>query len=144
MRPPRRSFPLASMVAGIVAIVACGSRTGLLYVPPDAVDASLPLEAGSPPEVGPPPQDAPVEVDACTSPPACSPDDPGSIYQCGKPIQHCGSLEQCEDREIGGTMQAACVNPCRDTLGNDTSNGCEFYAVEMDTTNQAVGVCYAV
>jgi hypothetical protein len=30
------------------------------------------------------------------------------------------------------------------TLGQNTSNGCEFYAVEMDTTEEAVGVCYAV
>jgi hypothetical protein len=29
-------------------------------------------------------------------------------------------------------------------LGNNTSNGCEFYAVEMDTTDEAIGTCYAV
>jgi hypothetical protein len=36
------------------------------------------------------------------------------------------------------------VNPCRDTLGQNTSNGCEFYAVEMDLVEEAQGSCYAV
>src|ERR1019366_527404 len=44
----------------------------------------------------------------------------------------------------GDATTASCVNPCLDSLGNDTSNGCEFFAVEMDTTDEAAGVCYAV
>jgi len=90
----------------------------------------------------------------CTSPTYCNPDNPNFIYKCGVPIFQCGSLEQCEvrcgDAGVGeggpdaSGCQARCVNPCLDTLGQDTSNGCEFYAAEMDTTDEAVGVCYAV
>ena len=80
-----------------------------------------------------------VQVE-CSAPSYCDPSDPTHIFRCGVPIFLCGSLEQCEERESG----AQCVNPCLDSLGNDTSNGCEFYAVDMDVTPEAEGVCYAV
>jgi hypothetical protein len=128
------SHAVASAVTVAALVVACGARTGLDVGPPTSdIDASLPDGGGT--EGGP--LDVQVE---CSAPPFCDPSDPGHIFRCGVPIFQCGSLEQCEDRESG----AQCVNPCLDTLGNDTSNGCEFYAVEMDVTPQAEGVCYAV
>ena len=83
-----------------------------------------------------------VQVE-CATPSYCTPTDPGFVYKCGQRIFQCSSLEQCEEsgQDGGG---AACVNPCLDSLGNDTSNGCEFYAVEMDTTQEVMGACYAV
>ncbi|HTQ42724.1 MAG TPA: IgGFc-binding protein [Polyangiaceae bacterium] len=114
-------------LAGIAMFSACGSRTGLL-VPPEE-DAG-PLYDGGPLDVA---------ID-CSTPRYCVPSDPGYVYECGVRVFQCSSLEQCEERESG----AQCVNPCLDTLGNDTSNGCEFYAVEMDLTPEAMGVCYAV
>jgi hypothetical protein len=99
-----------------------------------------------------------VNQDACSTPAYCNPDDPNYIYKCGERIYQCGSLlEQCEVRCArdagvvgeGGAgadagCQAVCINPCDDTLGQNTSNGCDFYPVEMDLTDEAVGVCYAV
>jgi hypothetical protein len=120
-------------LAVATAFVACGSRTGLLEPGPLA-DASA---EGSPPIIEGGPLD--VQVD-CATPTYCDPSDPGYVWKCGERIYQCSSLEQCEERESG----AECVNPCLDSLGNDTSNGCEFYAVEMDTTEEAEGVCYAV
>jgi hypothetical protein len=76
----------------------------------------------------------------CSPATYCDQRDPQHVYSCGEPVQQCGSLEQCEEREDS----ASCVNPCLDSLGNNTSNGCEFYAVEMDMAPEAVGVCYAV
>jgi hypothetical protein len=148
------SFALAAMIA------ACGARTGLLVPEPrqpdDAsfeppVDATLDVDGALPvadatseasldaaidadqPDVSPP--DAPAECSA-----VCDPNDLQHVYRCGAPIASCGSLEQCEQRAGG----AQCINPCLDSLGNDTSNGCEFYAVEMDTVPEGMGVCYAV
>jgi len=121
------------VLALAVLFVSCGSRTGLLVPDSDATaDARSdgPLFDGGPLD---------VQVD-CPTPSYCEPGDPGHIYRCGVAVYQCGSLEQCEERESG----AQCINPCVDTLGNDTSNDCEFYAVEMDTTPQAEGVCYAV
>src|SRR3984957_8005450 len=112
-------------LAVAAAFVACGARTGLL-VP----DETGPLYDGGPLD---------VQVD-CPSPTYCEASDPGYIYKCGQRIYQCSSLEQCEELESGAT----CVNPCLDSLGNDTSNGCEFYAVEMDTTPEVMGACYAV
>jgi hypothetical protein len=105
--------------------IACGARTGLL-----TPDETGPLYDGGPLDV----------VTDCPSPPYCEPGDPGYVYKCGQRVYQCSSLEQCEERESGAT----CVNPCLDSLGNDTSNGCEFYAVEMDTTQEVMGACYAV
>ena len=107
-------------------LVACGSRTGLLV--PGSSEGPM-YDGGA--------LDVTVE---CATPSYCVPSDPGYLYKCGQRIVQCSSLEQCEEREGG----AQCVNPCLDSLGNDTSNGCEFYAVEMDTTDEARGVCYAV
>src|ERR1700722_10968672 len=112
-------------LAVAAAFVACGARTGLL-VP----DETGPLYDGGPLD---------VQVD-CPSPTYCEASDPGYIYKCGQRIYQCSSLEQCEELESGAT----CVNPCLDSLGNDTSNGCEFYAGEMDTTPEGMGACYAV
>ena len=113
----------ASLVVAVL-IVACGARTGLL-VP----DESTLSDAEA--------QQARAE---CTAPAYCDPRDLRNIYQCGRAVTPCGVLEQCEERD--GSAQ--CVNPCVDSLGNDTSNGCDFYAVEMDTTPESAGVCYAV
>ncbi|HEY1694097.1 MAG TPA: IgGFc-binding protein [Polyangiaceae bacterium] len=119
---------------GIAALfVACGARTGLDIPAGAALDATAegaPLFEGGALD---------VQVD-CPQPSYCDPSDLGYVWKCGQRIFQCSSLEQCEERESG----AACVNPCLDSLGNDTSNGCEFYAVEMDTTQEAEGVCYAV
>jgi len=114
-------------LAGVATFSACGSRTGLL-VPPGE-EAGLLYDGG--------PLDVAID---CGTPRYCVPNDPGYIYECGVRVFQCSSLEQCEEREDG----AQCINPCLDTLGNDTSNGCEFYAVEMDLTPEAMGVCYAV
>jgi hypothetical protein len=123
----------ASAISVSAVVAACGARTGLDVTPsvggPDASIAEGGYEGG--------PLDAQVE---CASPTYCDPADPAHVYRCGTPVFLCGSLEQCEERESG----AQCVNPCLDSLGNDTSNGCEFYAVEMDVTSQSEGVCYAV
>jgi hypothetical protein len=129
---------VSTAVAVSTIVVACGARTGLEAGPPSGpeADAST-FEAGLEGGYEGGPLDVQVE---CSSPAYCDPNDPGHIYRCGVPIFLCGSLEQCEARESG----AQCVNPCLDSLGNDTSNGCEFYAVEMDVTAEAEGVCYAV
>jgi hypothetical protein len=87
------------------------------------------------------PLDASID---CSTPRYCKPDDLGYVYECGVRVYQCSSLEQCEERPSGEGTIAECVNPCLDSLGNDTSNGCEFYAVEMDTTPEVAGVCYAV
>ncbi len=86
-----------------------------------------------------------VITDECNMPSYCVAGDPGFIYQCGVRIFQCSSLEQCESPcGDAGTCNAECVNPCVNSLGQNTSNGCDFYAVEMDTTQEAAGVCYAV
>jgi hypothetical protein len=99
------------------------------------------VRAEDAPKDGPLVEGGPLDVQVdCATPSYCDPSDPGYVWKCGQRIIQCSSLEQCEERESG----AQCVNPCVDSLGNDTSNGCEFYAVEMDTTQEAEGVCYAV
>jgi hypothetical protein len=134
----RVRFPhaLASGLAVAGLIFACGARTGLIVVErgPAAeagVDAAIAVQDSS---VG--------ARDVCSEQTYCNPNDPGHIYQCGEALSTgaCSLLEQCEETD----GSAACVNPCVDSLGNNTSNGCDFYAVEMDTTPDATGVCYAV
>ncbi len=134
----RVRFPhaLASGIAVAGLIFACGARTGLIVVERGpateaGVDATSTVQDSS---VG--------ERDVCSDQTYCDPNDPGHVYQCGEPLSTpaCSLLEQCEETDGG----AACVNPCVDSLGNNTSNGCDFYAVEMDTTPDATGVCYAV
>lgn len=105
---------------------ACGSRTGLL------VPGEGPLYDGGPLD---------VQVE-CGTPSYCEAGDPGYLYRCGQRVFQCSSIEQCVPG--GGEGDARCVNPCLDSLGNDTSNGCEFYPVELDTIFDATGVCYAV
>lgn len=153
----RLTQAVAFLLTGIASIIACGARTGLLvpdYVIETPVDASTPADASHVVDALPvvdvsmptidasmPAVDAPADAPAeCSNETYCDPGDPGHIYMCGQPIAACGLLEQCEARDAGAT----CVNPCVDSLGNDTSNGCDFYAVEMDTTPDATGVCYAV
>lgn len=136
---------------GVVAflIIACGSRTGLLGgdftdfavdATPDIVgDQTVPmdgqLDEGFPD--GPLFEGGPLDVITdCAAPAYCDPRDLGNVYKCGVPVFQCSSLESC--------LNAKCVNPCQDTLGQDTSNGCEFFAPEMDTVPEAEGVCYAV
>jgi hypothetical protein len=117
-----------SALVGASVFVACGARTGLL-----TPDGTGPLYDGGPLD---------VQVE-CATPTYCAPGDPGYVYKCGQRVFQCSSLEQCEEQGEAGSG-AACVNPCLDSLGNDTSNGCEFYAVEMDTTPEVMGACYAV
>jgi hypothetical protein len=130
---PAPLFALASLAVAAL-FVSCGARTGLNApgrgADATAEDAPEPLFEGGPLD---------VHVD-CPTRTYCDPSDLGYVWKCGQRIFQCSSLEQCEERESG----AECVNPCLDSLGNDTSNGCEFYAVEMDTTQEATGVCYAV
>jgi hypothetical protein len=153
--------PALAPLAWVGTVAACGARTGLL-VPelPSADDASVEakIEGGVDADESPQPADAQFEAEfsdgddaEAVAPPAdaqsecspetvCDPNDLEHVYRCGVPVVSCGSLEQCEQRAMG----AECINPCLDSLGNDTSNGCEFYAVEMDTVPEAMGVCYAV
>jgi hypothetical protein len=120
-----------SLVGAALLVVACGARTGLFDTRGDASEIpDATVEASPIPDVS-------VE---CSPTTYCDQSDPQHVYSCGQPVQQCGLLEQCEEREDSAT----CINPCVDSLGNDTSNGCEFYAVEMDTTPDAAGVCYAV
>jgi IgGFc binding protein len=133
-----------SAVALSVVVVACGARTGLLAPEPIAPD----FDAASDVVGGEASDEADVSHDEgpndglpeCTPETYCDPSDPAHLYRCGAPFAQCGDLEQCEKRD----GKALCINPCVDSLGNDTSNGCEFYAVEMDTNSDARGVCYAV
>ncbi len=156
---PRGRVAPATLAMAAVA-VACGARTGLLVPEAPMDDASARPAVDASIEAGPlPPADATTErgmeasveadapdvrpVDApdeCPTQTVCDPNDLRHVYRCGAQVATCGSLEQCEQRATG----AECINPCLDTLGNDTSNGCEFYAVEMDTVPEAMGVCYAV
>ena len=147
------------MVSALV--VACGARSELRAPEPpevafdasDAHDASHEpdaildapddaFDAFDAPDDTPDAQDAPVEADApCSEPSHCDPGDPSKVFQCGAVLQQCSTLEQCQPL---GETGAHCVNPCDDTLGQDTSNGCEFYAAEMDLVPEGEGVCFAV
>src|ERR1700679_846075 len=111
-----------------VLLVACGARTGLYddTPTPPVVDATADVtKEGPPPFIEGGPLD--VQVD-CPTPAYCDPSDLGYVWKCGQRIIQCSSLEQCEERGDGQTDTgggAECVNPCLDSLGNDTSNGCE-------------------
>ena len=142
MRTRRSGVAVSSLaVAGLVA--ACGARTGLLLLDQPAGDdaqALPPVDASIEDEVDVVEDgslDSPAE---CVPKRYCDPGDPGHVFACNHAVSECGLLEQCEERGEG----AECVNPCVDSLGNNTSNGCDFYAVEVDTTAEATGVCYAV
>jgi hypothetical protein len=163
LRDGRLGF--VSLIVSTV-VVACGARSELLApeetseidasadATMDAQDAShepdvfdAPPDAEDAPDVLDAPEDV-VDEDhtpdgdgPCTQPTQCDPGDPSHIYQCGVAIQQCSTLEQCEEPDESG---AKCVNPCNDTLGQDTSNGCEFYAAEMDLVPEGEGVCFAV
>ena len=121
--------PLLRAVFGLGLLIACGSRTGLgsggLAEIDASVDATTDVEAG--------PFDVTVD---CSEPPTCNPQDLGYVYQCGTRISACGALEQC--------VEGKCRNPCVDTLGQDTSNGCEFFVSELDLDDQSMGACWAV
>ena len=139
MRNVLRFVSSSLVIAGI--LIACGSRTGLLepdeFTSSDAtiadhVTADIARHDGPLFEGG----HLDATLDCPDSGPYCDPSDLGFVYQCGQRSIECSSLEQC--------ALGQCRNPCVDTLGQDTSNGCEFYAVEMDLTPEAVGVCYAV
>jgi hypothetical protein len=149
----------ASVVTGVLGFIfaACGSRTSLVDGELDEVgDANTdgttsdvigrdnvvpfdaPLESTTD---GPLIEGGPLDVQVdCNEPKYCDPRDTGYVYQCGVRVFQCSSLEECKN--------AQCVNPCVDTLGEDTSNGCEFYSSEMDIVSEAgdsaKGACYAV
>lgn len=120
-------------------VVACGARTGLLE-PPEVIptDGAVDQFVADVHHDGPLHEGGPLDVstDCPDSGPYCDPSDLGYVWQCGVRTYQCSSLEQC--------YQGQCRNPCMDTLGQDTSNGCEFYALEMDVTPETAGVCYAV
>jgi hypothetical protein len=134
------------------AIVAsCGARTGLLLDEPFPVSDATTSDVRSDGPVGD--EFSPVVeggyldvVTDCATPTYCDPSDLSYVWKCGVRIEQCSSLEQCEvrcnaaDEDCG----AQCVNPCADTLGQNTSNGCEFYSVDMDVTAEAEGACFAV
>jgi hypothetical protein len=143
----------ASVVTGVLGFVfaACGSRTSLVDGELDNIgdsstdgttsdvignDNFTPIDAPSEGD-GPLIEGGPLDVQVdCNEPKYCDPRDTGYIYQCGVRVFQCSSLEECKN--------AQCINPCVDTLGEDTSNGCEFYSSEMDITEQAKGACFAV
>ncbi|MGH7280386.1 MAG: IgGFc-binding protein, partial [Polyangiaceae bacterium] len=152
-----RSLLRASLLGAVAAFVfvACGSRSALVdgevevVVNPDGQTSDT--FRPDAPFIGDAPKDAPhdgplieggpldVQVD-CDEPTYCDPRDLGYVYQCGIRVFQCSSLEECKEGK--------CVNPCVDTLGEDTSNGCEFYSSEMDIVseagNSAKGACFAV
>ncbi len=148
--------PCAFAAALALVAAACGSRTELLGGVDETEDAAVDgtstsdVATNDDRPIGPdahPPIDAPDDhpiveggaldvVTDCPDPTYCDPNDPGFVYRCGVRVFQCSSLETCK---LG-----KCVNPCKDTLGEDTSNGCEFYAAEMDTVPEAEGVCFAV
>ena len=143
------------MLSGSIAalLVACGSRTGLLVGDTTpAVDASIPVvtiqgDGAVSGEAGPSPifEGGALDVSLdCEEPLTCDPTNLGYLYECGTPVYECSALEQCQTKCTNGKCAAACVNPCMDTLGQNTSNGCDFYAVEVDTSDEAAGACYAV
>ena len=129
----------------LALFVACGSRTGLGTDLTALVDASSDRDATTDAKADAP-DGAPFDggweggwLDAptdCGQPTYCDMNDPGYVYQCGVRVYQCGSLETC--------VMGQCKNPCLDTLGQDTSNGCEFYTNIMDLTDQGAGACYAV
>ncbi len=127
---------IAVSLAVSAVFVACGARTGL-YEPTTPFDATTDQtidHTGDGPLIEGGPLD--VVTDCPDSSTYCEPNDLGYLYACGVRVFQCSSLEQCEEGK--------CVNPCVDTLGQDTSNGCEFYMAEMDMTPEAAGVCYAI
>jgi hypothetical protein len=130
---------IALSIGSAGLFVACGARTGL-YEPELPADAADETDAITFDHTGDGPlfEGGPLDVttDCPDSSTYCDPNDLGYLYACGTRVFQCSSLEQCE--------QGQCVNPCVDTLGQDTSNGCEFYMAEMDMTPEAAGVCYAI
>jgi IgGFc binding protein len=122
-------------VTGAAVVVSCGARTELLAPSPSdgSIDGTLDHTGDGPLFEG---GKLDVVTDCPDSSTYCSPGDPGYLYACGERVFQCSSLEQCES--------GLCVNPCVDTLGQNTSNGCEYYIAEMDMTPEASGVCYAV
>jgi hypothetical protein len=131
---------LHAIVVGVTAtalFLACGARSELLApgAPPDATSADVAIDQTGD---GPLFEGGPLDVttDCADASTYCEPNDPGYLYACGTAVFQCSSLEQCENGQ--------CVNPCVDTLGQNTSNGCEFYMAEMDMTPEAAGVCYAI
>ena len=158
----RRRFTRLAVLGSIITwlVAACGARTGLDVINPPEPDASGVDAPGdvsvdtSPDVIDDAPPDVPllfeggaldVVTEECGQPSYCVDGDPGYIYLCGSRVFQCSSLEQCE-KPCGdaGPCSAECVNPCLNSLGQNTSNGCDFYAVEMDVTQEAQGVCYAV
>ena len=117
----------------VVVGEACGARTGLIAPSDATVDVALDQSGDGPLFEGGP---LDVTTDCADASTYCKDGDPSYLYACGQRVFQCSSLEQCVDGQ--------CVNPCVDTLGQNTSNGCEFYMAEMDMTPEASGVCYAI
>jgi hypothetical protein len=147
-----RFLALSGTITALV--LACGSRTGFVNDQTIFEEGGLP-EGGSTPlardvtvipgDTGPIFEGGPLDVVTdCPFPTVCEPNDPGYVYKCGQRIYQCSSLEQCENTCQGDDCGAQCVNPCMDTLGQNTSNGCEFFPIEIDTANEVAGSCFAV
>jgi hypothetical protein len=145
------AYLVLAAAAAPSAIVACGARSGLPFDGPPTSDATAPvdtgIDAGSESDV----VDAgDAYVDGPNVPtPYCLPTDLQHVYFDGGPIATCTYLEECEQVPAGDAATARCINPCRDTLGSNTSNGCEFFAMEIDTpdpttVSDVAGGCYAV
>jgi len=109
-------------VLGVVA--ACGARTPLL-APPDASEADALTDAIEEP-------DAPV--DACAT--HCSAD-LHEVLDChGDVVEVCAANEGCD-----GT---GCSEACLAAQSNQSTVGCEYYAIDPDSISYGVGGCFAV
>jgi hypothetical protein len=147
VRRPALFLVVAGAIAGIAP--ACGSRTGFESDTFVLEEGGLAVVGGDgtvpQPESGVLFEGGPLDVKVdCALPATCNPNDPGYVYQCGQRVFQCDSLSQCEVTCQGEDCGAQCVNPCQDTLGQNTSNGCDFYPVEMDVGAEVAGSCYAV
>ena len=117
-------------VAFVGCLVACGARTPLLE-PPDSsvadssvVDAKIVDVADEPEKTG----------DACTT--HCSAD-LHEVLDCnGNVVQTCNPDQGCN-----GT---GCSEACLAAQQNQSTVGCEYYAVDPDVIDMGVGACFAV
>jgi hypothetical protein len=148
-RAARITVVSASVGAALGLGAACGSRTGVgggdqgpnadggvtYFDGPVSADTNAPpiFEGGA----------LDVSID-CNQPVECDPANPGFLYECGTAVFQCSALEQCVEACDGGRCTAQCANPCQDSLGQNTSNGCDFYPLELDTATEVAGSCYAV
>jgi hypothetical protein len=132
--PARASVLLfGSAIVLVAAFAGCGEDVHSIFEPPPDAD----VEAG---DVPPPPPfaeagpgDGGGGFDACGT--TCS-SDLHQVLDCNG-----GVIETCPpDKGCGG---GACILPCDSAQANKSSLGCDYYAVNPDTTYSS-GACYAV